>query len=559
MRYMLLNAGEAAEDIDLELSSPDYPTMNGILKQPCDEGVILASPMAAPCRQAAKPWILTATILASSMAFIDGTVVNVALGALQREFGATLVGVQWVVEAYALFLASLALVGGSLGDLYGRRRVFALGIAIFAVASVACGLARDINELIVARAIQGIGAALLVPGSLAIIGASFPENERGRAIGTWSGMSAITGAAGPVIGGWLIEHASWRWAFFLNLPLAAGTLAITFWQVPESRGEIRTRRLDWPGSLFVTIGLGLIVFALLESSSHGWRSPWVVGGLAAGVVALILFVVVESRSAAPILPLELLRIRNFTGANLLTLFLYAALGGAMFFLPLNLIQVQGYSATAAGAAMLPFILLFSLLSRWAGGLVDRWGPKKPLVVGPLIVGFAFVLLALPGQGGNYWTTFFPGIVLLGLGMATSAAPLTTVVMTSVGADRSGVASGVNNAMARVAALLAIAIFGVAMLHTFNSARDRRLDSLELSPESRRQLDNDRAKLAATEPPPLLDLETLISVRRAIADSFIIGFRLVLTLAAALAVLGALIAWLVIENWPQRQSGAVTLP
>ena len=195
-------------------------------------------------------------------------------------------------------LASLVLVGGSLGDLYGQRRVFALGIAIFAVASVACGLARGINELILARAIQGIGAALLVPGSLAIIGASFPENERGRAIGAWSGMSAITGAAGPVIGGWLIEHASWRWAFFLNLPLAAVTLAITFWQVPESRGEIRTRRLDWPGSLLVTVGLGLIVFALLESSSHGWRGGWVVGGLAAGAVALVLFVVVESRSAA---------------------------------------------------------------------------------------------------------------------------------------------------------------------------------------------------------------------------------------------------------------------
>src|SRR5215470_13783841 len=444
MRYVLLNAGEIVEDIDLELSSSDYPTMNGILKQPCDEGVILASPVAAPCRRAAEPWILTATILASSMAFIDGTVVNVALGALQREFGATLVGVQWVVEAYALFLASLVLVGGSLGDLYGRRRIFALGIAIFAVASVACGLARDINELILARAIQGIGAALLVPGSLAIIGASFPENERGRAIGTWSGMSAITGAAGPVIGGWLIEHASWRWAFFLNLPLAAVTLAITFWQVPESRGEIRGKRLDWPGALLITVALGLIVFALLESSNHGWRSRRVVGGLAAGVVAL---------------------------------FLYAALGGAMFFLPLNLIQVQGYSATAAGAALLPFILLFSFLSRWAGGLVERWGPKKPLFVGPLIVGLAFVLLALPGQGGNYWTTFFPGIVMLGLGMATSAAPLTTVVMTSVNADRAGIASGVNNAVARMAALLAIAVFGVVMLNAFNRALDRRLDGL----------------------------------------------------------------------------------
>src|SRR5499426_3405234 len=340
MRYMLLNAGEITEDIDLELSSSDYPTMNGILKQPCDEGVILASPIVAPCRQAAKPWILTATILASSMAFIDGTVVNVALGALQREFGATMVGVQWVVEAYALFLASLVLVGGSLGDLYGRRRVFALGIAIFAAASAACGLARDINELILARAAQGIGAALLVPGSLAIISASFPENERGSAIGAWSGMSAITGAAGPVIGGWLIEHASWRWAFFINLPLAAVTLTIAFWQVPESRGEMRGKRLDWPGALLVTVGLGLIVFALLASSSYGWRGGRVVGGLGAGVAALVLFVVVESRSAAPILPLKLFSIRNFTGANLLTLFLYASLGGVMFFLPLNLIQVQ---------------------------------------------------------------------------------------------------------------------------------------------------------------------------------------------------------------------------
>jgi EmrB/QacA subfamily drug resistance transporter len=546
MRDMLLTA----EDVDLERSSLAHPGMSGILKQPCDEGVILASPLAAaPCRQAAKPWILTATILASSMAFIDGTVVNVALGALQREFGATLVGVQWVVEAYALFLAALVLVGGSLGDLYGRRRVFALGIAIFAIASVACGLARDIPELILARAAQGIGAALLVPGSLAIISASFPENERGRAIGAWSGMSAITGAAGPVIGGWLIEHASWRWAFFINLPLAAVALAITFRQVSESRAAMRVKRLDLPGALLVTTGLGLIVFALLESSNHGWRDGRVAGGLAAGVIALILFVAAESRSAAPILPLEIFRIRNFTGANLLTLFLYAALGGAMFFLPLNLIQVQGYSATAAGAALLPFILLFSFLSRRAGGLVEQWGPKKPLILGPLIVGLAFVLLALPGKGGSYWTTFFPGIVLLGLGMATSVAPLTTVVMTSLSADRAGVASGANNAVARVAALLAIAIFGVVMLHAFNGAIDRRLGGMELPQEAHRQLDNDRAKLAAMEPPPTLAPDTVASLKRAIADSFVVGFRRVLTLAAALSFIGALVAWLIIERTP----------
>ena len=524
--------------------------MNGILKQPCDEGVIQSSPCSPlPCRPAARPWILAAAILASSMAFIDGTVVNVALVALQREFNATLADVQWVVEAYALFLASLVLVGGSLGDIYGRRRIFALGIVIFALASVACGLAPGINQLIMARAAQGIGAALLVPGSLAIISASFPENERGRAIGTWSGMSAITGAIGPVIGGWLIEHATWRWAFFLNLPMAAVTLAITFQHVPESHGDTGIKRLDWPGAVLVTTGLGLIVFALLESSKDGWRSGFVIGGFVAGLVALVFFLVVESRSHNPILPLELFHMRNFTGANLLTLFLYAALGGAMFFLPLNLIQVQGYTATAAGAALLPFILLFSFLSRWAGGLVERWGPKRPLVIGPLIVGLAFVLLSLPARGGSYWTTFFPGIVLLGLGMAMSVAPLTTVVMTSVSADRGGVASGVNNAVARMAALLAIAVFGLGMLYAFNRSLDRRLDSLGLAPEVREHLNNDRTKLATLEPPPTLVLETAMSVRRMIADSFTTGFRTVLVIAALLSLLGALIALLVIEKQP----------
>ena len=526
--------------------------MNGILKQPCDESVILTSPIAAaPCLQSAKPWILTATILASSMAFIDGTVVNVALSALQREFDATIVGAQWVVEAYGLFLASLALVGGVMGDLYGRRRIFTLGIAIFAVASIGCGMSRDIYQLILARAAQGIGAAMLVPGSLAIISATFPQNERGRAIGIWSGMSAITGAAGPVIGGWLIEHASWRWAFFINLPLAVVTLAITFWKAPESRGERPASRPDWQGALLVTAGLGLIIYSLIETPNQGWLKPRVIGTLAAGVTCVILFIFVESRSASPILPLDLFRSLNFSGANALTLLLYSALGGSMFFLPLNLILVQGYSATAAGAALLPFILLFSFLSGWAGGLVNHWGPKKPLVIGPLIVGIAFVLLALPGQGGSYWTTFFPGISLLGLGMATSVAPLTTVVMTSLSSDRAGVASGVNNAVARVAAVLAVAVFGVVMLLSFNTALDRRLDNLGPPPDARRQLDSDRAKFAAMQPPATLEPELAANIRRAIAESFIVGFRFALSLAAALAVLGAVISWLIIGNTAQN--------
>ncbi len=328
-----------------------------ILRPPCDEGVIAAKKPSAPCTKAQRRWILAATILGSSMSFIDGTVVNVALPALQTNLKATVTDVQWVVEAYALFLAALLLLGGSLGDHFGRKRIYAIGIALFALASVWCGLAPSIHQLIVARAVQGVGGALLVPGSLAIISASFPEEERGQAIGTWSGSTAITTALGPVIGGWLIEHVSWRAVFFLNIPLALIVLALVFFFVPESRDEEETGKLDLTGAALATISLGAIVYGLIESSRAGWRNPVVIAALAIGVAVLAAFVLVEARKRHPMMPLSLFRSRNFAGANLLTLFLYAALAGTLFFLPLNLIQVQGYSATAAGAASLPFILI----------------------------------------------------------------------------------------------------------------------------------------------------------------------------------------------------------
>jgi EmrB/QacA subfamily drug resistance transporter len=515
--------------------------MASVAKQPCDEGVIESKSAAAPCSKASGPWVLAATILGSSMAFIDGTAVNIALPALQANLNATVVDVQWVVESYALFLAALLLVGGSMGDRYGRRRVFCWGVLIFALASVGCGLASDIKQLIISRSVQGVGAALLVPGSLAIISASFPEEKRGQAIGTWSGFTAITAAIGPVLGGWLIEHVSWRAIFFINVPLAAAVLLISFRHVPESFDKESARHLDWPGALLATIGLGAIVYGLIESSRLGISNPLVLAAIVCGVVSLIIFLIVQARSRNPMLPLELFRSRDFSGANLLTLLLYTALGATLFFLPLNLIQVQGYPATAAGAAMLPFILIMFLLSRWSGGLVNRYGARLPLIVGPIIAALGFALLGLPDVGGRYWATFFPGVVVLGLGMAVSVAPLTTTVMNSVSENRAGIASGINNAVSRVASLLAVAALGLVMVHSYDAQLEGRLSTLNIQPEIRRALEDQRDKLAGAELPRDLDPSTQTTVKQAINESFVTSFRRVTMICAILALLSSLSA------------------
>lgn len=523
--------------------------MTTIAKAPCDEAIIRAGTTAAPCSKRAAPWVLAATILGSSITLIDRTVVNVALPVLQRELRTDIVGAQWIVEAYSLMVSALILVGGSLGDRLGRKRIFSLGIILFAVASAGCGLAQTATQLIIARAVQGMGASLLGPGSLAIISASFSKEDRGRAIGTWAGFTAIAAGIGPVLGGWLVENTSWRWIFFINLPLAIVVLAITWWRVPESRDERAGERVDILGAAAATFGLGGVVYGLLESGTRGFRSPRVIVSLAAGIVLLVLFVIIErKRGQRAMMPLPLFRSKSFAGANLLTLFLYAALSGLMFFLPFNLIQVQGYSATAAGAALLPFVLTMFLLSRWAGGLVQRYGAKLPLVVGPVVASAGFALFILPGAGaGSYWVSFFPAVIIMSLGMAASVAPLTTTVMDAVDERHAGIASGINNAVSSTAGLISIAVLGLVMTGVFARNFNASLQSLGLPAETRAALEAQTSRLATITIPDELKDETKQAVKRAAEESFVSGFRFVILVAAALALVSAFFAWLLIEG------------
>ncbi len=521
--------------------------LSSAVRSPCDEAAIRHGASATSCTASQKRWVLVAAIIGSSMAFIDGTVVNVALPAIQRDLRASVFEAQWVVESYALFLAALLLVGGSLGDRVGRRKVFAIGVAIFGAASLACAASRDVQQLIAARAVQGVGAALLVPGSLALISATFAQNERGRAIGIWSGASGITAALGPVLGGYLVDHFSWAWAFLINLPFALAVLAITWRHVPESRNPQAPPTLDVRGALLVTLGLGGVVYAFIEAPTQRWSAPLVLFALSGGVAALLGFAIAEWRHAAPMLPLALLRNRNFAGANLLTLWLYAALGGGLFFLPLNLIQVQGYSATAAGAALLPFIFIMFALSGWAGRLVDQVGPRRPLIIGPLIAAAGFAGLALPSTGGSYWSSFLPAIAVLGLGMAVTVAPLTTTVMNAVDPDAAGTASGVNNAVSRVAALLAIAIFGGVMAWAFQNKLDDALRASHLPDALVSAVQAQRSKLAAVALPGGIDPVHAASIHRAVSDAFVAGFRWIMAISAALAVASSAAAMLLISD------------
>lgn len=404
-------------------------------------------------------WVLLATVLCSSMAMLDGTVVNIALPALGRDLGAGFAGLQWTVNGYTLTLASLILLGGSLGDRYGRRRVFVVGTCWFATASLLCALAPSTGLLIAARMLQGVGGALLTPGSLAIISASFRQEDRGRAIGAWTGLGGVAGAIGPFVGGALVD-VSWRLVFLINLPLAAVVVAVAVRHVPESRDEEEVDpHLDLAGALLGTVGLAGTTYALVDYGGAGWTAA-VVATAVAGVLGLVAFVLVERRSRHPMLPVDIFTDRQFTAANLVTFAVYGALSGLFFLLVVHLQVVAGLSPIAAGAALLPVTACMLLLSARGGALAARIGPRWPMTVGPLVCAGAVLVLRGIGPGASYVRDVLPGAVLFGLGLSLTVAPLTSTALAAAPARHVGVASGVNNAVARAAGLLAVAVLPV---------------------------------------------------------------------------------------------------
>jgi EmrB/QacA subfamily drug resistance transporter len=405
-------------------------------------------------------WILLATVLGSAVALIDATAVNVALPTIGRELDVGFSGLQWIVNAYALTLAGFLLLGGSLGDQYGRRRLFVVGVIWFAIASVLCGLAPTSEVLIVGRALQGVGAALLTPGSLAIIEATFHREDRGAAIGAWSGLGGVAAAVGPFLGGWLVEVWSWRLVFFINLPLAAAVVWVAIRHVPESRPVATMRKLDYTGAMLVAIGLAGVVYALTDGPRLGWTSPSILVAGIGGVAALLVFVLVEMRSDHPMLPLDLFNSGQFTAVNLVTFVIYGALGGAFFLIPIQLQRVLGYSPIASGAAIVPITLVTLLLSARSGRLAQRIGPRLPMTAGPLLAGIGLMLLVRVNAASTYIAEVLPALVVFAVGLAITVAPLTAAALAAVSEEHAGVASAVNNDVARTAGLFAVAVLPV---------------------------------------------------------------------------------------------------
>jgi len=477
-------------------------------------------------------WIVAATVLGSSLVFIDSTVVSIALPIIQVGFRATTFDAQWVIEGYTLVLGALMLLCGALGDRYGRKRLFVIGVVVFAFGSILCGLAPSMPALIAARVLQGAGGTMLAPASLALIGASFEGADRGRAIGTWSGLTAVAGAIGPVAGGTIVDHLGWRWIFFINIPIAVAVLAIALRHMRESRDETASGPIDLVGSLLITIGLGAIVYAFVVSGLDGWTAQAILT-LAGGVLALGIFVAIERKIVNPILPFGLFANRAFSGINIMTFLLYGSLGGLFFFLPFVMIQVNGYSATVTGFAMLPFLALLVVLSRYSGALVYRVGRRAMLVTGPAVTALGFAAFAfLPDL--HYWTGVFPAVLLVGIGMGFTVAPLTTTMMDSVPEHNVGLASGINNAVSRIAGLLAIAVLGAALSVAFDARLDKRMAGAALSTAQRAEVNAQRSAMAGAR---LHDPNEMAIVRGAYLD----GFRVVALACAVLTAASAIVA------------------
>lgn len=488
---------------------------------------------------------MAATILASSMAFIDGTALNVVLPSLQNQLQANAAGLFWVLNAYLLMLAALILVGGALGDRLGRKRVFMWGILIFIAGSAACGLASTVEQLVLFRVVQGGGGALMIHGSLSLLSSSVLEEEKGKAIGTWSAFTTLVTMGGPVLGGALADAGLWRYIFFINIPLGLISLFILRRHVPEQRDASATGRIDYLGGALTALGLASLTFGFLRMPEYGfshWQS-W--GAIISGVLLLGVFVWVELTTASPMLPLHLFKNRTFSGANLLTFFLYAGMGTGMLFLSLNMVQIQGYSQLQSGLTFLPFTVLMILLARPAGSWADKTGPRPFLVGGPLLAGTGLFLMSLVGETAGpsaYWTTFFPGILVLGLGMSLTVAPLTATVMGSLSPQLSGTASGVNNAVTRIASVFATAIFGALAVLLFAGSVNRQLDQIKLSDMKKDAIVAETVNLGNAHPPAYLRADTIRTVKTMYKEGFISAYRKILLISAILGWLSGVIAW-----------------
>jgi EmrB/QacA subfamily drug resistance transporter len=515
-------------------------------------------------------WVLLACIIASSMAFIDATALNVALPALQKEFSATGVELLWIINGYGLPLAALLLVGGAAADRFGRKLTLMTGIVLFAAASGAGGLAPDARALVVARVFQGIGAATMIPGSMALLAASMAPHRRGQSIGTWTACSVVMTAFGPVLGGVLAGAGLWRCVFFINIPLALVALSVLHLRVPEparpvrsgpidrsARGPRADHPIDLASAISLLISLAALNYGLLEAAYHGFPKPVVICALAVALVSLLAFAMIETRSANPFIPLALFRNADFRAVCLLTLAFYSGVYGMTFFLSLNLIQVQGFNAPAAGLAQLPLMVLVVLVSPLVGRLVDRYGIRAPLLIGPAVAGVGFLLLAVPGLTTGpheYWWQFFPPLAVLGLAMGITVSPLSTAVINSIPAGCEGLASGINSTLSRLSSVLGIALLGPIALAIFQGELARQLEPLGLNDLSRSELAGDAVKLGATKPPSGLSAEVRASVEQAIRLAFVSAFRTVSLVSAGAVWLSAIVAATMLGTPTRRRSG-----
>jgi EmrB/QacA subfamily drug resistance transporter len=499
-------------------------------------------------RSRAGMWIMVSSILASSMAFIDATALNVVLPSLQKSLKAGGTDLFWILNAYLLMLAALILIGGSLGDQLGRKKVFMAGIFVFILGSAACGFAPDVTWLTVFRMLQGVGGALMIPGSLSLISSSIQPNERGKAIGTWSAFTTLVTMGGPALGGAFGDAGLWRYIFFINVPLGLAALLVLGLNVKESRDENSNHQLDYPGAVTIALGLALLTFGFLRIPAIGILNPQAYGSLIAGVCLLVLFVIIENKTEHPMMPLQLFRNSTFSGANLLTLFLYAGLGAGMLFMSLNMVQVQGYSQLESGLTFLPFTVLMISIARYAGSIADKYGPRLLLIAGPAITGTGLLILSFIKQtngASDYWTSFFPGVLVFGFGMSLTVAPLTAAVMSSVSDHFSGTASGVNNAVSRIAGVFTNAIFGTLAVLLFSGALQHKVASLPLNPIQKQAVMAQAADMGNAHVPPIVDDKDKAAIKKIYKDSFISMYSVIMKIAAALGFLGALMAFVFI--------------